>query len=261
MAKKGKKKSPTPESSAPAGAREPDAQSTKPPEEPTTPRPPDTPDSRRRFLKLVGAGALAAGAGGLWLARDRLRGHDRHAAHDAGPDGGTRMEPVPRPATLVTFNEHQYDTLDALAGILLPADDQDPGARETGAMVYIDRAFATPAFVAGARTMKTAVSALDWQSDQAYAKKFVELSVPEQEAVVQAIYQGEADKNRFKGRTFLTLMMSMTLEGHLSEPTYGGNKDEAGWKLVAFDPLDPRPGHMGGGGHGQMGGGGHGHGS
>lgn len=205
---------------------------------------------RRRFLALVGVGALAAGAGGLYLARDRLRGNGvRRGPRDGGPDGGARMAPVPRPATLVTFDEHQYDTLDALAGVLLPADEQDPGARETGAMIYVDRAMETPAFAVGARTMKVAVSALDWQSQQAYAKKFVDLSTEEAKAVVDAVYQGEADKNRFKGRTFVTLMMSMILEGHLSEPIYGGNRGEAGWRLVGFDPLEPRPRTPGGSGH------------
>jgi gluconate 2-dehydrogenase gamma chain len=233
-----------------------------PPASPTPPPPgAEQPEaSRRRFLKLAGVGALAAGAAGVWYAQKHSGGdgHD-HDAHDAGvSDGGERAAPapLPRPAQLVTFNPHQYDTLDAVAGVLLPADDQDPGARETGAMIYIDRAMGNPAFAGGARTMKVAVAAIDWQAGRTNGgKKFVELAFADQEAVIQSVYQGQADRgtgrSSFKGRTFVTLMLSLVLEGHLSEPVHGGNKDGMGWKLVAFEPVDPRPGRpMPAGGHG-----------
>lgn len=251
-----KKKAGAPKAEPPAG------DSASPPAAPTAPSsaapppsggapPPD--GSRRRFLKLAGAGALAAGAAGVWYARSRAGGddhdHDHHA--DAGAPGGPRWQPVPRPAQLVTFNEHQYDTLDAVAGVLIPADDQDPGARETGAMIYVDRAMGNPAFVAAARMMKVAVAAIDWQSNQTFGKKFVELSPGEQEPILQATYQGEGDRGSFKGRTFMNLMMGLVLEGHLAEPVHGGNKDGIGWALVGFEPVDPRPGRpMPSGGHG-----------
>jgi hypothetical protein len=206
-------------------------------------------DSRRRFLRVVGAGAIAAGAVGVWYSqKDRGGGHDHDREHDGGPpDTPQRWARVPRPDPLVTFNPQQYDTLEAIAAVLLPADE-DPGALETGAMVYVDRALGNPAFAAAARSMKVAVAAVNWKAGQlSQGKKFVDLTGPEQEAVVQAVYQGEADREgaSFKGRTFLTLFMGLLLEGHLSEPVHGGNKDGLGWGLVAFEPVDPRPGRPG----------------
>lgn len=218
-------------------------------QQPPAPVEPTPPASRRRFLQLAGAGAVAAGAAGVWYVRTR----DGHHGHDGGvgdeTDAGTTVGPAPRPAQLLTFDEHEYDTLDAVAGVLIPADDQDPGARETGAMIYIDRSMATSAFEVGARSMKVAVKALDWQSGRAHQKKFLELSPEEQDAVLHTVYRGEADRGSFKGRVFMTMMMQLVLEGHLSDPFHGGNRDGMGWKLVAFEPMDPRPGREGSGGH------------
>jgi len=201
---------------------------------------------RRIFLKVLGAGAVAAGAGALWIGRNRRRGeHD----HDAGPEEDLR-DPAPRPGRLAFFDPHEYDTLDAVAGVLLPADDEDPGARESGAMIFVDRELANPAFLGAARSLKVADKALDFQAQHDHGKRFVELTHAQQDAVLHLVYRGGVDRGNFKGKPFVTLMMSLVLEGHLSEPIHGGNRDGMGWKLVAFEPMDPRPGSSGGHHHG-----------
>ena len=43
---------------------------------------------------------------------------------------------------LVFFNESEARTVDAIAARIIPGDDADPGAREAGAVVYIDQALA-----------------------------------------------------------------------------------------------------------------------
>jgi gluconate 2-dehydrogenase subunit 3-like protein len=149
------------------------------------------------------------------------------------------MAPAPVPADLVTYDEHEYRTLDAVAGVLLPADE-DPGARETGAMAFIDREMQRPAFQHASHTLKVAVKALDFLARGKRQGDFVELPTADQEAIVRSIYEGEADRGMFKGRAFLVLMLSLVLEGHMSEPGYGGNRQEMGWALVGFEPMEPR---------------------
>jgi len=45
---------------------------------------------------------------------------------------------------------------------------------------------------------------------------------------------------RWGGR-FMRVMVVLTLEGLFSDPVYGGNQQEVGWKLIGFQPQEPRP--------------------
>lgn len=202
--------------------------------------------TRRRFLGVVSASAVAAGAVGLWYSQ-REHGDDRDGPRPARPeDAGAG--PTPMPAELHTYDEHEFRTLDAIAGVILPADE-DPGARETGAMIFVDREMQRPAFQSAARRLKVAVKAIDFLAKEKMGKQFVDLGASEQEAIVRSIFEGEADRGLFKGRAFLVLMVSLVLEGHLSEPSYGGNRDGSGWGLVGFQPSPPRGTGPDAGGH------------
>ena len=46
------------------------------------------------------------------------------------------------PEALLFLNQHEAATLDMLAGHIVPGDADDPGAREAGAVTYVDRALA-----------------------------------------------------------------------------------------------------------------------
>ncbi|MBI2892019.1 MAG: gluconate 2-dehydrogenase subunit 3 family protein [Deltaproteobacteria bacterium] len=242
MAKKRKSARPT---SKPATARDPAPVERPSVESPPPAEPPPAPPSRRRFLTVVSASAVGAGAVGLWYSR-REDDPDRPQRPSRREDAGAG--PAPIPAELHTYDEHEFRTLDAIAGVLLPADE-DPGARETGAVVFIDREMQRPAFESAARRLKVAVKAFDFLSKERLGRGFVDLAAAEQEVIVRAIFDGEADRGLFEGRAFLVLMVSLVLEGHLSEPSYGGNRDGAGWSLVGFQPMPPRGTGPDAGGH------------
>ena len=42
------------------------------------------------------------------------------------------------PEALLFLNQHEAATLDMLAGHIVPGDADDPGAREAGAVTYVD---------------------------------------------------------------------------------------------------------------------------
>lgn len=66
-----------------------------------------------------------------------------------------------------------------------------------------------------------AISAAD------HGAPFDGLSAAQQDAVIA--------KLRLQGRRFYDLLVDHTVEGMLSAPEYGGNRDRAGWALVGFD--------------------------
>jgi len=44
---------------------------------------------------------------------------------------------------------------------------------------------------------------------------------------------------------FYELLLALTMEGFLGDPSYGGNKDLVGWALVGFDVARPPDGYDG----------------
>jgi len=91
--------------------------------------------------------------------------------------------PLPVPTFL---NDHEARTVDALAGRIVPGDERDPGAREAGAVVYIDRALAgaydhlQPLYQSGVRE-------LDQLSRELHGASFKDLSGDLQDAVLTEI--------------------------------------------------------------------------
>ncbi|MFP4343652.1 MAG: gluconate 2-dehydrogenase subunit 3 family protein [Anaerolineales bacterium] len=82
---------------------------------------------------------------------------------------------------------------------------------------------------------RTGLQALDAYTQQQYGGDFVELSEAEQEAVVEALVEGEAEGfEPFGAHQFFQVLRRGTMEGMFSDPVYGGNRDKIGWRLVGF---------------------------
>jgi hypothetical protein len=122
----------------------------------------------------------------------------------------------------------QMKTLVAFIDRLIPSDELGPGAIESGAQIYIDRALAGP----NASEKDTFVQGLE--SVDAYARRvhgapLAELSAEKRDQVLN-----EMIENPFFMRARI-----LTLEGMFSDPYYGGNKNFAGWDLIRYP--GPRP--------------------
>lgn len=99
--------------------------------------------SRRGFLRGSGMVAATAGAGllatGCEPSPPAAPTHDHGPSilpSDAVPDGAARD-------ALQFLNADQARALDAMVARIIPGDDGDPGAREAGAVFYIDHLLAT----------------------------------------------------------------------------------------------------------------------
>jgi gluconate 2-dehydrogenase gamma chain len=132
-----------------------------------------------------------------------------------------------------TFTGLEFTTMAAACERILPRDE-DPGAKDANVPAYIDRILQTPEM----KQMKTdflqGLSALERRSRSMFQKGFAE-AAPEQQDELLTLFKESGDGT---GEAhFYELLVVLTLEGFLGDPSYGGNKDKVGWHLVGFDMV------------------------
>jgi gluconate 2-dehydrogenase gamma chain len=146
-------------------------------------------------------------------------------------------------AELVFFNQAEARDVEALAARIVPGTPGDPGAREAGVLVYIDRA------VEGAyRELQFAyrrgLAELERHCREQAQASYADLDADGQDALLSELDQialeleaGETpatDPRRLILAQLYAMVRQHTLEGLFGDPAYGGNRDAAGWRLVGF---------------------------
>ncbi len=173
--------------------------------------------SRRRFAR-----ASASGLGSAWLLANlpevALAQAHAHLAAEGAP-----------PLTFEFFTPTQAAEIEAIAAQIIPTDDT-PGAREAGVIYFIDRALATFAadqrlvFLKGLKQLQAKVGK--------QARSFAAMNAEQQIQLLKKIEKSE----------FFEAMRNMTIFGMFADPSYGGNRDKLGWKLIGFeDKFDFEP--------------------
>ena len=168
--------------------------------------------SRRSFLHATG-GTLGA----AWLALHwpELAAAARHAHEAAASTTNPAFE---------LLDAAQARDVEAIAAQIVPSGDT-PGAREAGVVHFIDRVHAgiyaagAPRFLEGLTGFQSDVAARHPEGRQ-----FADLPEAAQLAHLRSV-----ETTAFFGR-----MRFLTVLGLLSLPSYGGNRDRLGWKLVGF---------------------------
>ena len=126
----------------------------------------------------------------------------------------------------------QLRTLEAFVDRLIPKDELGPGATECGVAVYINRSlgdYLAPekaAFIAG-------LEATDAFARRSEDRAFAELSPEKQDAVLTAMDKGTA-ADFPEARAFFGRVRRLALEGMFGDPSYGGNRNFAGWDLIRY---------------------------
>jgi gluconate 2-dehydrogenase gamma chain len=152
---------------------------------------------------------------------------NRNAALDLAYPGASEL------AGDHVLDGHQAATLEAIAGQIVPTD-QDPGAREAGAVRYIYRVLAgeqsekLPLYIGG-------LKGTDQASRSLFGKSFVELDFDQQTRVLQAIQQDSAPGDAWhtiSSGQFFEMVWRHVLEGFYGPPEHGGNRDYASWKML-----------------------------
>lgn len=169
--------------------------------------------NRRAFLRAAMAAGVAWTAVDLAYVEDALAWAGQQAA-----SGST--------AALVALTRAQADALDAVASRILPAVDGRPGAREAGAVYFIDRALST-FNKAQKRLYEEGVAELNRRAagKSADAAGFAALPAPQQDEILYAIER----------TPFFEAVRFDTIVGTFALPSWGGNRDYAGWHMLGFD--------------------------
>ena len=169
--------------------------------------------SRRRFIFKS-----CAGLGSAWIASHLpdIAAAQEHAHLAAQGSVSQKLE---------FFTREQSIEVEAIAEQIIPTDDT-PGAREARVIFFIDRALATfasderPAFIKGLGELQKKA-----QKRFGKTKKFSDLSSAQQAELLKRIEKTE----------FFELARTMTILGMFSNPEYGGNYNQIGWKLLGFE--------------------------
>lgn len=167
--------------------------------------------NRRAFLRA----AMAAGA--AWATASVVDVEEALAWA-----GQQRATSAPAAGAL---SPSQSRTLEAVTARILPSVDGRPGAREAGAIHFIDRALAT--FNRSQASLYTeGVQTLDRQAGAARAgAAFVDLTPQEQDRILRGL----------ESTPFFQALRFDTLVGTFALPTWGGNTDHLGWHLLGFE--------------------------
>ncbi|GAA0200668.1 hypothetical protein GCM10009000_013470 [Halobacterium noricense] len=166
---------------------------------------------------------------------------------------------------LVQLDIDQARLVQAMAERIYPSDELGPGAAELGVVYFIDRQLAglsngwgeganwymEPPFV---NQFEGATLNQGWQSNlvpqeayefalgwiEEYASNefggsFIDLSTEQQDELLTALENDDPDNFRsVKPSEFFTLFRTNVLEGVYCDPTYGGNRNMAGWRMKRF---------------------------
>jgi gluconate 2-dehydrogenase gamma chain len=181
--------------------------------------------NRRDFVHrtgLYGVGVLA----GLHLPR---------------PDAARAAAESSAPAVLSTV---EWKTLEALTARVIPTDHQ-PGAREAHCVNFIDKALANED-AAAVPLYKGGLAALDGIAVARSKKSFADLEATQQDAILRDVDAGTAAEwtlEQLPSPLFFETARQHTIIAFLADPSYGGNRDYAGWKVSGY----PGPRHRRGG--------------
>jgi gluconate 2-dehydrogenase gamma chain len=129
------------------------------------------------------------------------------------------------------ITRHQAGLLEAIAARIFPTTDT-PGATEAGACAYVEQAL-EGAYRPLLAKYKRGLRDLDSYAQTKFGRSFLDLNELEQDAILEAVEAGQAQGFR-DGEEFFELIRSHVLEGVFGEPSYGGNRDMVGWRLVGF---------------------------
>lgn len=167
--------------------------------------------SRRAFL-----GATGKMAGGGWLA---LNMPALLAAGEAAAEQQSDK------AAWIHFSASEAAGFAAVADQIIPPDDL-PGAAQAGVVYFIDQALG--GFMADAAAMlREGLQDLDQRARAAVpgSAGFAGLSFEQQTALLDPV----------DTTPFFNQMIFLTHCGMFANPSWGGNRDRAGWALLGFD--------------------------
>lgn len=155
------------------------------------------------------------------------------------PGGGVpplELRPTPRLPRSEPLGASQRAALAAACERILPSAEGMPGAAEAGVIDFAASELQRPELGEIRRRVLGGLLALDRRAARVHGgKAFVELAPSEQDALI-----AETQRSSAQGEQFVRILISITLEGFLGDPSYGGNRGGIGWKVTGAAPFSER---------------------
>jgi len=125
---------------------------------------------------------------------------------------------------LETLDVETAAEIEAIAAQIIPSTG-GPGAREAGVLYFIDRALSTFA-IDDREAYRTGLAELQQKRKELFPTSTAIASLTEQQqmALIRAV----------ETSSFFELIRTHTVLGFLANPSYGGNRDKAGWQQIGF---------------------------
>ncbi len=170
-------------------------------------------ESRRLLLQglsgTLGLGILAA----HWPA---VANAAEHAHHMIG---------APGPATISHLTPAEAAIAEIASAHIIPGGDS-PGAREAGVVYFIDYCAGEGCLGVG-DDFRSGLLALDASARERFpgASGFAALTPARQVELLHSVER----------TPFFAQLHLLTVVGLLASPSYGGNRDGVGWKMIGFD--------------------------
>ena len=143
---------------------------------------------------------------------------------------------IPHGRNPEVLSESEWKTLVAIQDILFPSEESAPGARDINAAGFFQWVISDPLLDPDETEFRK--NGINWIEETAVenrSKSFVDLDKDKQEMVLRY-----AEKYSW-GESWLSATILHIFEALLSDPIYGGNTDERGWKWLNYTAGIPRP--------------------
>ncbi len=143
------------------------------------------------------------------------------AAKGYGPDPVMVKNYLPGDVWPLTLTETQRSTARALCDVIIPADDQSPGASAVGVPDFIDEWISSP-YPAQAGDRRTVLEGLKWidgEAQRRFGKRFAGLTIDEQTAICADLAnpaKGDAGYKRMA--PFFKRYRDLTAGGYYTTP-------------------------------------------
>ncbi len=181
-----------------------------------------TPINRRQFIQII------ACASASWPLISQAEKH----AH---------KQTLGQQSNLVYKNlRDPWLSIAAVQEHLFPADETtshpSPGAQDIFALRFLRNMMNAPDV--DDEEKKFIFKGVGWLNDLSiknHKQKFIKLNIDDKEKILRTIEGSRA------GSRWLNLMMTYLIEALLSDPVYGGNKDQKGWQWLEHTPGFPTP--------------------
>ncbi len=134
------------------------------------------------------------------------------------------------------LTDFDFATLTAVQNHLFPTTDDAPGATELHAATYYSWTLMdTEKDPKVIQKMRDGLKWIEEEAQKLYQNSFVSLSHNQKETALRSL-----EKEGY-GESWISLTLTNIFEALLSDPIYGANTNQSGWKWLDHTPGIPRP--------------------